>query len=381
MNKKLLSVAMAAALGVPAGSAMALDGAKGSSLEIYGRFQVEMAFVGSDSKNANTDPNYLVDDGMGRIGFFATEKLGNGMVAFGRLEQKTLTSETDWAARDRYVGIKGNWGTFLAGRHGSPYKITGGVKVDPFVATTMEARNGGGMSSGAMGHTSFASDILAYASPNWNGFSFIVAFNPENNDQIQDGGYFESNYWSAGAQYKNGPIWIWGAYSDNGGGEGGSWWDQAKAKRWKLGAKGTMGNHSLAIQYEDANGYSEKWNNLTPISKGYCGASCSSSIDANDAKFLWIAYIFKAGNNTAMLSYGKEEYDSSYEGSGDINIWTIAARHNFSKTFSVFGGWKYQDLDKDMFWYINETSGSDMNYNRDVTINTVSIGMRKDFSI
>ena len=379
MNKKLLSAALAAALAVPAGSAMAIDGAKGSTVQLYGRFQLEWNNVSSNSRNSNTDPLAVVDDNMGRWGIFAQEKLGNGITAFGRLEFKVNTSETTETARDRYLGVKGKWGLFLAGRHGSPYKITGGVKADPFVATTFEARNGGGMSSGAFGHTSFASDIFAYASPNWNGFSFIVAVNPENDDQNGD----VSGFWSAGAQYKNGPIWVWGAYSDQGGLESSMGDDK---KRWKLGAKGTMGAHSLTVQYENAKGYEESLTGFGPLRKG-TGMKTLGSGD--DARFWWVAYIYKAGNNTLMLSYGDESYDNvdqgdyaypNYYKDGSVRTYTIAARHNFSKTFSVFGGWKRFDTDAmnvgdDQYNYYYNTS------KKDPTVNSVSVGFRKDFSI
>lgn len=375
MKKQLLSTAIASTLAIPAGSAMAIEGANGHAVKLYGRFQVEWVGVSSNSRNDNTDPLYLVDNGIGRWGIFAQEKLGNGITAFGRLEQEVKTTETNEKARARYLGVKGKWGLFLAGRQASPYKVTGGTKVDPFSATTLEARNGGGFSSGSFGHNGFLSDIFLYASPNWGGFSFSVAVNPENEDEQGD----DANYWSAGAQYKNGPIWVWGAYSDQQSDIADTSGDDNRQKRWKLGAKGTMGAHSLAVQYENADGYEQSVTSGNPMRKG-TGTSLLGYGDK--ARFFWLAYIYKAGNNTLMLSYGDERYDNPVAGASDgrNKIYTFAARHNFSRTFNVFGGIKYWDLD-------NINSGCDVAYacgdtsNKNPNVTSVSVGFRKDFSI
>lgn len=377
MKRKLLPVAISCTLAASSCGAVALEGAKGGSVSLYGRFQVEWVNVVSNSRNDNTDPLYLLDNGTGRWGIFAQEKLGNGITAFGRFEQEAKTTETSERARARYLGVKGKWGMFLAGRQESPYKVTGGTKVDPFVDTSLEARDGGGFSSGAFGHNGFLSDIILYASPNWGGFSFSAAVNPENSDQQGN----DANYWSAGAQYRNGPIWVWGAYSDQQSDIVDTTGDDNRQKRWKLGAKGTLGAHSLNIQYENAAGYDQTLASGSPVRKG---TGLDSLGFGDNARFLWLAYIYKAGNNTLMLSYGDEKYDNPLAGESDgrINTYTLAARHNFSRTFSIFGGWKHWKLKNintgcDVAGSCGDVNSGDKN----PSINSVSVGFRKDFSI
>ncbi|MCU7959518.1 MAG: porin [gamma proteobacterium symbiont of Bathyaustriella thionipta] len=367
MNKKILSVAMAAALGLPAASAMAIDGAKGSSVQLYGRFQVELTGVSSDVNNA--EPTYVNDDAPGRWGVFATEKLGNGMTAFGRFEygRKTDDGSTGVENRDAYVGLKGNWGLFLAGRHASPYKITGGVKADPFVGTQFEARRGGGMSGGAFGHTSFAPDIIAYASPNWNGFSFIGAYNPENSDEKGK----LSGFYSVGAQYKSGPFWVWVARSDQIDVKV----NDEDSNRNKIGAAFTFGNHSIRGQFEVANGYDNSGTAVgTDAGEGAAWRGGIIRPSAEEGKFYWLAYVGKFGNNSVLASFGDEDYSDLNEKDsgvdGEIKSYTIAGRHNFSKTFSVYGGWKRYEADSDL-----SVNGDDN------TVDVLSIGMRKDWSI
>jgi predicted porin len=372
MKKQVLSAAVAAAMALPVSSAFALDGAKGSSVQIYGRFQAELTNVDGDLQ----DPRYMSDVAPGRFGFFATEKLGDNLTAFGRFEYSTdTTNNTGVGGRDSYIGVKGDWGLFLAGKHASPYKITGGVKADPFVGTTMEARKGGGMSSGAFGHTSFAPHVLAYASPNWGGFSFIAAYNPENSDGAQatlgDGDI--SGFYSLGAQYKNGPIWLWAGYSDQKDQEttttiAGTTQGDSR-KRWKLGAAFDFGNSSIRAQYEEADGYGERL-----ASNSILGASgLSAEGTGKDGTFYWAAYVYKAGNNTIMASWGREDFDDNAAAGLDDQKWdiyTLAAKHNFSKTFSGWVGVKYYKID-DL---------NDVDPDAD-KVTGVSIGMRKDWKI
>ena len=363
MKKNLVAMGVAAALVVPM-TAQALDGGNDHNVEIYGRFQMELANVDSGLSGSDNDPRYLVDDKMGRWGIFATEKLGNGWTAFGRFEWLESTDDADSESdRDSYVGLKGPWGLFLAGRNGSAYKVTGGVKADPFVATTLEARNGGGMSSGAFGQTSFVENVIVYGSPTWNGFNFLVSYNPENSDERDP----VEGFYSVGAQYKNGPLWLWAGLSDQNDNKGPG--DEDK-DRWKVGGSYTFGNHTLRAQYEEADGYDDGFGDGDrPLSN--IGLA---RFEGEDAEFLWVAYLFKMGNNELMLSYGMEEYDLAGGGEDENEVLTIGARHRMSKTFSIFGGWKHWEIDLDA---ASPTAFA----GEDDEVDLLTIGMRKDFKI
>lgn len=355
MKKNLIAMGVAAALTAPM-AAQAMDAGDGSNVELYGRFQAEWTNVSSDLEGSN-EPLYLNDMDAGKWGIFASEKLGNGWTAFGRFEWDEHVTDSKDSDRAQYLGVSGDWGLFLVGRHDTPYKITGGVKADPFTATNLEARRGGGMSSGVFGQGSYADHVFAYASPDFNGFSFIAAINPENSDGSvygKDG----ANLYSIGAQYKNGPVWVWAGYNDGQDlqvlGE--------DIKAWKVGGAYTFGNHSIRAQYEDRDGVS------TGVGSSSVLGSLYGEIDSESADFLWVAYVLTMGNNELMVSYGDENYDNvdGYSDDAEVQSYTVAARHNMSKTFNVFGGWKRYSVDDG-----DNTDDTDV----------ITVGMRKDFKI
>lgn len=157
MNKKLLTMAVGAALAMSAVAAQA-------EVTVYGQLQVEHALkFDVDYKNdvnTLTDKNQseedsaarTVDNRRGRLGIKASEDLGGGMTALAHAEWQSETTTGTAYLQDRftYVGLKGAFGTITAGALKSPYKYTGGVNYDPFVTTTLQARSNGGMLGGGI---------------------------------------------------------------------------------------------------------------------------------------------------------------------------------------------------------------------------------------
>ena len=87
MNKKLMAAAVAGALAVPAGAAMAQT----SSVQIYGLFNVEYA-PWVDQPNTGAAPGTsrttvdALNSGASRIGFRGQEKLGGSLTAWFQCE-------------------------------------------------------------------------------------------------------------------------------------------------------------------------------------------------------------------------------------------------------------------------------------------------------
>ena len=163
MNKKIIALAVAAAFTAP----MAAQ----AEVKVYGHAQVEFGTYGGGTSGGGGQA--VVDQARGRIGFKSSEDLGNGLKAIVKAEYKTdfadgdSTGSVSLSKREMLVGLKGGFGTVELGRLKSVYKYSGGVKYDPFVATTLEARGRGGMSGkvglgNAFGHNGFISDSVAY---------------------------------------------------------------------------------------------------------------------------------------------------------------------------------------------------------------------------
>ncbi|MCF6256697.1 MAG: porin [Gammaproteobacteria bacterium] len=331
MNKKLLAVAVSAALVVPA-AAMAADAF------VYGHAQVEVASYSDETPSGTPlasqgkDGVALEDNARGRLGVKASEDLGNGLKAIAQFEWRMKTDEGGgFTPRVSQVGLTGGFGTFVMGNLKSPYKYTGGVKYDPFVATALQARSNGGMSgknldptgTGALGHHSFVSDLVAYASPK-GPFTASIGYGPS-----EDDGLVVVDF-----KYSQGAIEAFVAYLDAGDrlvviGPN----DEYSAA--KVGGQWKSGSHKISAQYE-------------MIERDVGGA-------ATDPTVLFLGYQMKMGKNTFALQYGDTDYDVS--GMDNTTYMALGVIHKMSKTTRVFGG--YRDT-------------SDVE-------SVVTVGLRKDF--
>jgi predicted porin len=260
MKKKLLTLAVAAAVAAPAlASAEAI---------MYGKMNVSIDYA--DVKNqilpffdVQTQPAFLPDgtpvtaiqtDGNGnpifgpnqlpgedfkgwgmsgngyipgvnranRLGVKGSEDLGNGLKAVYQIEfginpndtnNNVISNSDAITMRNTFVGLAGNWGTFLLGRHDTPLKLSTG-KLDLF-ADTMADYNG------TVGFQDLRADnAVAYVSPSFSGFQLMAASIAPggatggnglniNSDGIADG-------YSLAGIYSNGPFYASIAYESLG---------------------------------------------------------------------------------------------------------------------------------------------------------------------
>ncbi|HSO82031.1 porin [Thiocapsa sp.] len=209
MNKKILSLAVAAALVAP-GAAMA-------EAILYGKLNVSLDYAnvknvvlpeygfatdanGDVILDTNGNPTLVrtepgVDfDGWGmssngyipgegrasRIGVKGSEDLGNGLKAIYQVElginlndtnNNVLSNSDSITYRNTFVGLAGDWGTALLGRHDTPMKISTG-KLDLFSDTM-------GDYNGTVGFRDLRADnVVAYISPSLAGFQLMGAIIP-----------------------------------------------------------------------------------------------------------------------------------------------------------------------------------------------------------
>ncbi|WP_462320544.1 porin, partial [Halochromatium sp.] len=103
-----------------------------------------------------------------------------------------------------FLGLAGNWGTFLVGRHDTPLKISTG-KLDQF-SDTMADYNG------TVGFDDIRADnVIAYISPSFSGFSFMGAAIAGGGATAGAGANINEDSiagaWSLAAIYNNGPFY------------------------------------------------------------------------------------------------------------------------------------------------------------------------------
>lgn len=177
MQKKILAAAIAAAF---SGQALADN----SNVTVYGVANVSYDIVnaGSDTAGRQSFSSNKVSSNTSRLGLKGAEDLGNGLSAIWQIEQLVSLDNAGGTlgTRNTYAGLKSNdVGTLLLGRHDTPYKIST-RKFDVFADTIADNRSilGGGRAGNAVAAAfdGRQPDVVAYISPNLNGFAGAVAY-------------------------------------------------------------------------------------------------------------------------------------------------------------------------------------------------------------
>lgn len=122
MKKTLIALAIGATTLTPIMAAAA-------DMKVYGRAHVSLDYL-DDGKNYN---EVGLSSNSSRLGFKAEQQLENGMTVFGQIEQQVNFSSgssdsgsVDFATRDTFVGLKGDFGQVKVGRFDSPFKVARG---------------------------------------------------------------------------------------------------------------------------------------------------------------------------------------------------------------------------------------------------------------
>jgi len=349
MNKKLIALAVAAGMAAPMVAS--------AEATVYGRAYAEIAMEttkpdGGDSTTARTQDD---NQGHGRIGFKFNEDLGGNLSAFGKFEiqvdindtvaagncERVLdssgakigtTNGSAYCQRDSFVGLKGGWGAFSAGRYNGAYKTTGGVKYDPFVATGLQARGNGGMAAGAYAQNGFVSQLIEYKTPKLGGFGLQLQYNlTDNDDDLDNNGEGDL---LAGASFNIGKNHeIIAAYSDSKSNENAD----GKSSNMKAGYKGTFGAFGVTLQYEDA------------------------QVASQAGQYLYANGTWKMGKNLWVLGYGQTTDDEDVPGGADTTYLAIGGIYGFSKMTKLYYGYRNTD--------VKDVGKQDV----------IAVGMRQDF--
>jgi len=344
MKKSLIALAVAGAVSAPAFAAT-------SNVDVYGVLNVAI----QDTDAAGVDMSVL--DNTSRIGFKGSEDLGGGLKAIWQIEsalggngaqmgansctrgdgpdKKAFTADdtvscntAGLATRNTFVGLAGGFGTVLAGRHDTPYKL-GTVSLDIFGDTIADynlGRLGQQLVNNIHDHRN--GQALAYISPTWSGFHFAVAGVLTNNEQtnvLSNGNNIDATSWTA--VYANGPLFA--SLS----------WQDAKvlnSKGTKVGLGYTMGDAKVGFVYESINNAAagtdtKAWlvngvYNMGPIAlKAQYGRNNNGAAANGDAWALGADYNLSK-RTAAYLVYGSG--DTGAVG-GDTSGWNLGVKHSF----------------------------------------------------
>jgi len=252
MQKKLIAVAVAGALGVPA---VAL--AQTSTVSISGRFYMEYGYVdmGADKNGLNqrVKGDNLQSPGS-NISFQGEEKLGGGLSAWFKCETTADwrgEGQDGWCGRDSALGLKGNFGNVYAGNWGTPFKRArinpGSNETGHFGNSTLLTGHSTTTLDGANNAGLFArrqNNSVNYDTPNMSGFTGMVSYSTLNTQTATAANAVpdKPRVFSLGGTYKNGPLEVGAAWEKHAQfyNNGVSTGDE---KGWLIGASYTFGGN------------------------------------------------------------------------------------------------------------------------------------------
>ena len=190
MQKKLIAVAIAGALGTPAAVL-----AQTSTVNIYGNITFEYGI--GDQGSGKRDVDYADTPGGSAIGFRGEEKLGGGLSAWFQCESSADVrgiDQTGFCTRNSAVGFRGAWGNVHFGRWDTPFKralnvgTTGAEETGLMGMSFLPFGGSGGADATGTGPDSVNRQrwkrrevgLAYYETPVFSGFQGLFAFSPGN---------------------------------------------------------------------------------------------------------------------------------------------------------------------------------------------------------
>ena len=252
MQKKLIALAVAGAMVVPAVS-MAAD------TEFYGKIRISAAAISNnDDTDGNDESAIQVNSHSSRVGFKGSEDLDNGMKAIFQVESQIDIDDTseddegnvksdggkgDFSAklRNTFVGLSGGFGTVVLGRHDTPYKMAA-KKADIFADTHADYNS-------VIQLDNRINNVIAYVAPDMGNFGGAIAYvtSLSGDDLPDDNNDADTASVSLMVNFKAGDLKAYLAYESLG--EIGV--DGDDIEGLKLGVLYGMGGTNLALVWEE----------------------------------------------------------------------------------------------------------------------------------
>jgi predicted porin len=268
MQKKLLAVAVAGALGAPA-----VVLAQTSTVQIFGTAYVEYSYVrdqgfaGVAPLNDRNKVDILQTPGS-ELGFKGEEKLGGGLSAWFQCSSTMDIrgqSPEGFCSRNSALGLKGGFGNVYIGRWDTPFKRT--------ISPTNVAGNDTGIwgtaflltggSTSTLDGSSRATfkrrqaNSINYDSPSFGGFQVLASYSSTNGatGTTTSVTNAKARVMSLGAQYSAGPLFVSAGYerhNDFGaGGAPAATGADTDDRGWHVGAAYTWGPVRFGGQYTE----------------------------------------------------------------------------------------------------------------------------------
>jgi len=309
MNKKIIAIAIAAAMAAPVAMA---------DVKMSGRVNAQYGIVSVDG--AVDDPMGRLDDsGMGR--FQIDAKSGNAYARwaidtrYGR-DRNTTSLDTDQRTnRDSYVGYKFGGVKIQYGRMGNAAK---NIEKDPYIATFLQIRgNSEAVTGGKFGSSSFVDDVFQLATKVGGAKLKIQA-----NFDDTSGSTSSTNEGHIGVSIagKAGPVRYWAGYNTGSADGAGGATPANDDSNIKVGGEMKFGSVKVALNYTVADNNGVGNDNIL-LMAGF-GLGKGMSVDAG---------------------YGMASADG---GSAGDTVWMrLALNKKLDKGVNVYAGYTATDFD------------------------------------
>ena len=344
MKKNIIAMAVAAAVAAPAAAI--------ADTTLYGKISVSTDFYGGDNAKSN---NYTISSNSSRIGIRGTEDIANNLALVYQWEAEMGWGDDSSAnggfggQRNTFIGFTGDWGTAIAGRHDTPFKLIS-RKYDLFGDTIGDSRS-------ILRGRNFDADwekrtpnTIAYITPNMSGFQAKAAYVSDwsgGTDNDQDA-------WSLSAGYGIAGFSIDAAYEQVNVGS-----DDLEA--WRLGAGYEFDGFKVVALYQDT----------------------EMDFNGNSREAWGLGGSYTFGNNTVKAQwYTADSIDNTSSTGADM--WAIGYDYKLSKQTSVYAMFAHMSNESNVCSYtlgggtghgksapIDGTTGAD--------ISSVSFGVSHSF--
>jgi predicted porin len=318
MQKKILAVAVAAAIAAPLAFA---------DTTIYGK--ADMAFAVTDNGTVSTNQ---VSSQVSKLGFKGAEDLGDGLSAIWQIEQQIDIDNTGaagaknyFASRNSFAGLKGsNWGTLLMGRNDSPYK-SATRSLDVFADQIPDSRSmmGGALPNKGGYNDDRPTDAIAYMTPNMNGLSAAIDYEA-GAEAASASGDVKGSAWSLAGMYNEGPVYAALAYHNFTFGSSGT---------GTLAAPGGFSANDKLTAWKVGGGYKMDMLQLNAVyEKITSSVGGSDPYNRND---FYLAGVYSLGSDDIKLAYVNAGKTNNVSDTGASQV-SIGYDHNLSKATSLY---------------------------------------------
>jgi len=321
MKKSLIALAVVGAFATPAFAATA-------NVDVGGTINMSLDYLDADNKTTKQTGNWNVSSNSSNIYFRGSEDLGGGLKGIWQIQTYFSAGGTgnndtfNGAAGDgvssgnTFVGLQGNFGTVLLGKHESPMKLIG-RSVDLFgdqigdnrnlVTQKVTATNNAGA-----GFDLRPNNVVAYVTPTFNGLTGSIAYVTNANGGAVAAADNSVDAWSASAKYENGPLMVGLGYEIHNLSEANVAWKDEKA--WRLAASYAFGDARVVAFYQDA--------------------SDLDGVSGSDVKTWGLGGAYKMGAITLKAQYYNADDMGKTTNTG-ADMWALGVDYDLSKRTKV----------------------------------------------